>query len=127
MNKRKKYILSVITILVIVAACTFGIVKYVGMKKNSTPNNNVNINTDGNKSDKETTLLVEKLSTLTRGSIWYSTSPAYFDITPLISKKATSVQSEITTTFLKTLPHLFIYFIFYVLMREELGRRKTKD
>ena len=65
MNKRKKYILSVITILVIVAACTFGIVKYVGMKKNSTPNNNVNINTDGNKSDKETTLLVEKLSTLT--------------------------------------------------------------
>ena len=65
MNKRKKYILSVITILVIVAACTFGIFKYVGMKKNSTPNNNVNINTDGNKSDKETTLLVEKLSTLT--------------------------------------------------------------
>ena len=65
MNKRKKYILSVITILVIVAACTFGIVKYVGMKKNLTLNNNVNINTDGNKSDKETTLLVEKLSTLT--------------------------------------------------------------
>lgn len=65
MDNKKKYILGFVSIVIVAAVCVFGIIKYEGMKKTPTPNNNTNISTEENNSEKETEKIIEKISTLT--------------------------------------------------------------
>ena len=65
MNKGIKYILGFATIFLLAMACTFGIINYSKLKNKTPENNSQNLGSvDGKKTDKETTIIIEKLSTL---------------------------------------------------------------
>ena len=65
MNKGIKYILGYATIFLLAMACTFGIINYSKLKNKTPENNSQNLGSvDGKKTDKETTIIIEKLSTL---------------------------------------------------------------
>ncbi len=66
MNKTVKYILGFVAIFVAAVICVFGIIKYEESKETSTTNNSENLGSvDGKKLDKETTVVVEKIRTIT--------------------------------------------------------------
>ena len=65
MNKGIKYILGFAAIFVAAVICVFGIIKYEEMQEGSTTNNSANLGSvDGKQLDKDTTIIIEKLSTL---------------------------------------------------------------
>ena len=65
MNKGIKYILGFAAIFVAAVICVFGIIKYEEMQEESTTNNSANLGSaDGKKLDKETTIIIEKISSL---------------------------------------------------------------
>lgn len=65
MNKGIKYILGFSAIFVAAVICVFGIIKYEEMQEGTTTNNSANLGSvDGKQLDKETTIIIEKLSTL---------------------------------------------------------------
>ena len=65
MNKGIKYILGFVAIFVVAVICVFGIIKYEEMQEGSTTNNSANLGSaDGKKLDKETTIIIEKISSL---------------------------------------------------------------
>lgn len=65
MNKGIKYILGYATIFLLAMTCTFGIINYSKLKNKTPENNSQNLGSvDGKKTDKETTIIIEKLSTL---------------------------------------------------------------
>ena len=65
MNKGIKYILGFAVIFVAAVICVFGIIKYEEIQEESTTNNSVNLGSaDGKKLDKETTIIIEKISSL---------------------------------------------------------------
>ena len=65
MNKGIKYILGYATIFLLAVACTFGIINYSKLKNKTPENNSQNLGSvDGKKTDKETTIIIDKLSTL---------------------------------------------------------------
>ena len=65
MNKGMKYLLGFVTIFIAAVICVFGIIKYEEMRENSTSNNSENLGSvDGKKLDKETTIIIEKISSL---------------------------------------------------------------
>ena len=65
MNKGIKYILGFAAIFVAAVICVFGIIKYEEMQEGASTNNSANLGSvDGKQLDKETTIIVEKLSTL---------------------------------------------------------------
>ena len=65
MDKGIKYILGYATIFLLAVACTFGIINYSKLKNKTPENNSQNLGSvDGKKTDKETTIIIEKLSTL---------------------------------------------------------------
>ena len=65
MNKGIKYILGFAVIFVAAVVCVFGIIKYEEMQEDSTTNNSANLGSvDGKQLDKETTIVIEKISTL---------------------------------------------------------------
>ena len=65
MNKGIKYILGFAVIFVTAVICVFGIIKYEEMQEDSTTNNSANLGSvDGKQLDKETTIVIEKISTL---------------------------------------------------------------
>lgn len=65
MNKGIKYILGFVAIFVAAVICVFGIIKYEEMQEGSTTNNSANLgSTDGENLDKETTIIIEKISSL---------------------------------------------------------------
>ena len=65
MNKKIKYILGYATIFLLAVSCTFGIINYSKLKNKTPENNSQNLGSvDGKKTDKETTIIIEKLSTL---------------------------------------------------------------
>ena len=66
MNKKVKYILGYIAILILALVCTFGFIKYNQIKNNKQENNSQNLGSvDGKQVDKETTVIIEKLSKIT--------------------------------------------------------------
>lgn len=65
MNKGIKYILGFVAIFIAAVICVFGIIKYEEMHENSMSNNSANLGSvDGKKLDKETTIIIEKISSL---------------------------------------------------------------
>lgn len=65
MNKGIKYILGFAAIFVAAVICVFGIIKYEEMQEGTSTNNSANLGSvDGKQLDKETTIIIEKLSTL---------------------------------------------------------------
>lgn len=65
MDKGIKYILGYATIFLLAVACTFGIINYSKLKNKTPENNSQNLGSvDDKKADKETTIIIEKLSTL---------------------------------------------------------------
>ena len=65
MNKGIKYILGFVAIFVAAVICVFGIIKYEEMQEGASTNNSANLGSvDGKQLDKETTIIIEKLSTL---------------------------------------------------------------
>ena len=65
MNKGIKYILGFVAIFVAAVICVFGIIKYEETQEGSTTNNSANLGSvDGKQLDKDTTIIIEKLSTL---------------------------------------------------------------
>ena len=65
MNKGMKYLLGFVVIFIAAVICVFGIIKYEEMQENSTLNNSENLGSaDGKKLDKETTIIIEKISSL---------------------------------------------------------------
>ena len=65
MNKGMKYLLGFVAIFIAAVICVFGIIKYEEMRENSTSNNSENLGSvDGKKLDKETTIIIEKISSL---------------------------------------------------------------
>ena len=65
MNKGIKYILGFAVIFVAAVICVFGIIKYEEMQDDGTTNNSTNLGSvDGKQLDKETTIVIEKISTL---------------------------------------------------------------
>ena len=65
MNKGMKYILGFIAIFIAAVICVFGIIKYEGMHDGSSTNNSANLGSvDGKQLSKETTIIIEKISTL---------------------------------------------------------------
>ena len=66
MNKKVKYILGYTAILILALVCTFGFIKYNQIKNNKQENNSQNLGSvDGKQVDKETTVIIEKLSKIT--------------------------------------------------------------
>ena len=64
-NKGMKYLLGFVVIFIAAVICVFGIIKYEEMQENSTSNNSENLGSaDGKKLDKETTIIIEKISSL---------------------------------------------------------------
>ena len=60
MNKKVKYILGYIAILILALVCTFGFIKYNQIKNNKQENNSQNLGSvDGKQVDKETTIIIE--------------------------------------------------------------------
>ena len=65
MNKGIKYILGFAAVFVAAVICVFGIIKYEEMQEGTTTNNSANLGSvDGKQLDKETTIIIEKISTL---------------------------------------------------------------
>ena len=65
MNKGIKYILGFAAVFVAAVICVFGIIKYEEMQEGASTNNSANLGSvDGKQLDKETTIIIEKLSTL---------------------------------------------------------------
>ena len=65
MSKKVKYILGYASIFLLAVVCTFGIINYSKLKNKTPENNSQNLGSvDGKKTDKETTIIIEKLSTL---------------------------------------------------------------
>ena len=65
MNKSMKYILGFVAIFIAAIICVFGIIKYEEMQDGSSANNSANLGSvDGKKLDKETTIIIEKISSL---------------------------------------------------------------
>ena len=65
MNKGIKYILGFAAIFVAAVICVFGIIKYEEMQEGASTNNSANLGSvDGKQLDKDTTIIIEKLSTL---------------------------------------------------------------
>ena len=65
MNKGIKYILGYATIFLLAVACTFGIINYSKLKNKTPENNSQNLGSvEGKQISKETTIIIEKLSTL---------------------------------------------------------------
>ena len=65
MNKKIKYILGYAVIFVAAVVCVFGIINYEQLKNKIGVNNSQNLGSvDGKQLDKETTIIIEKLSTL---------------------------------------------------------------
>ena len=66
MNKGMKYILGFVAIFIAAVVCVFGIIKYEEMQDGSSTNNSANLGSvDGKNLDKETTVVVEKIRTIT--------------------------------------------------------------
>ena len=66
MNKKIKYILGYAIIFILAILCTFGIINYEQLKNKIGVNNSQNLGSvDGKQISKETTIIIEKLSTLT--------------------------------------------------------------
>ena len=62
MNKGMKYILGFVAIFIAAVICVFGIIKYEEMHDG---NNSANLGSvDGKQLSKETTIIIEKISTL---------------------------------------------------------------
>mgnify|MGYP000867683357 FL=1 len=65
MNKKIKYILGYAVIFILAVLCTYGIINYEQLKNKSGVNNSQNLGSvDGKQISKETTIIIEKLSTL---------------------------------------------------------------
>jgi len=65
MNKGIKYILGYAIIFILAVLCTYGIINYEQLKNKIGVNNSQNLGSaDGKQLDKETTIIIEKLSTL---------------------------------------------------------------
>ena len=65
MNKKIKYILGYATLFILAVLCTYGIINYEQLKNKSGVNNSQNLGrVDGKQISKETTIIIEKLSTL---------------------------------------------------------------
>lgn len=65
MNKKIKYILGYGAILILAILCTYGLVNYDKLKNKVQVNNSQNLGSvDGKQISKETTIIIEKLSTL---------------------------------------------------------------
>lgn len=65
MNKGMKYILGFVAIFIAAVICVFGIIKYEEMHDGSSTNNSANLGSvDGKQLSKETTIIIEKISTL---------------------------------------------------------------
>ena len=65
MNKKIKYILGYAIIFILAVLCTYGIINYEQLKNKIGVNNSQNLGSvDGKQLDKETTIIIEKLSTL---------------------------------------------------------------
>ena len=65
MNKKIKYILGYATLFILAVLCTYGIINYEQLKNKSGVNNSQNLGSvDGKQISKETTIIIEKLSTL---------------------------------------------------------------
>lgn len=65
MNKSMKYILGFVAIFIAAVICVFGIIKYEEMHAGSSTNNSANLGSvDGKQLNKETTIIIEKISTL---------------------------------------------------------------
>lgn len=65
MNKKIKYILGYATIFILAVLCTYGIINYEQFKNKSGVNNSENLGSvDGKQFSKETTIVIEKLTTL---------------------------------------------------------------
>lgn len=65
MNKGMKHILGFIAIFIAAVICVFGIIKYEEMHDGSSTNNSANLGSvDGKQLSKETTIIIEKISTL---------------------------------------------------------------
>ena len=65
MNKKIKYILGYTIIFILAVLCTYGIINYEQLKNKIGVNNSQNLGSaDGKQLDKETTIIIEKLSTL---------------------------------------------------------------
>ncbi len=65
MNKKIKYILGYAIIFILAVLCTYGIINYEQLKNKIGVNNSQNLGSvDGKQISKETTIIIEKLSTL---------------------------------------------------------------
>ena len=65
MNKKIKYILGYVIIFILAVLCTYEIINYEQLKNKIGVNNSQNLGSaDGKQLDKETTIIIEKLSTL---------------------------------------------------------------
>ena len=65
MNKGMKYLLGFVAIFIAAIICVFGIIKYEEMQDGSATNNSANLGSvDGKQLSKETTIIIEKISTL---------------------------------------------------------------
>ena len=65
MGTKVKYILGYIVIFILAAICTYGIINYEELKNKVQTNNSQNLGSvDGKQISKETTIIIEKLSTL---------------------------------------------------------------
>ena len=63
MNKKIKYILGYAVIFILAVLCTYGIINYEQLKNKSGVNNSQNLGSvDGKQISKETTIIIEKLS-----------------------------------------------------------------
>ena len=64
MGTKVKYILGYIVIFILAAICTYGIINYEELKNKVQTNNSQNLGSvDGKQISKETTIIIEKLST----------------------------------------------------------------
>ena len=65
MNKGMKYLLGFVAVFIAAIICVFGIIKYEEMQDGSATNNSANLGSvDGKQLSKETTIIIEKISTL---------------------------------------------------------------
>ena len=65
MNKKIKYILGYAIIFILAVLCTYGIINYEQLKNKIGVNNSQNLGSvEGKQTSKETTIIIEKLSTL---------------------------------------------------------------
>ena len=92
MNKGMKYLLGFVVIFIAAVICVFGIIKYEEMQENSTSNNSENLGSaDGKKLDKETTIIIEKISSLNDIDVLNSELHLSQSVIDILKKYAPSV------------------------------------